>query len=287
MAKLKYDLTGKIFTRLTVLDYRGCSTWRCQCACGTIKDVSATDLMKEKVRSCGCLQKELVSARTKLEVAAGSEISSKYGVVTILRELDQIGQFRMFECRCFCGGIFSTRLNSLRTGITKSCGCIVKTGNNKTHGMTGTLTYLRWKAMITRATNPNINTAHNYSGRGITVCDRWRIFENFLEDMGEITDSNLTLDRTDNDGSYCKENCRWVTQKVQTRNKRRGDHVAGISVLPSGNYRVLINTDTQTNKHVGVYKTYEEAREARLNAEKQYWNTERKEDENDENDEEA
>lgn len=274
MAIQKHKLAGRQFGRLTVMTYSGGSKWLCVCSCGAKKTVAATDLVNGKTSSCGCLQKELLGSSRRLLIQLDSVIQTAYGDLIVLGEKPKVGQFRRFELKCFCGNIFETRLNSLRTGNTKSCGCLmrqVNAENHRTHGMTGTLVYARWQAMITRATNPNTKSAHCYTGRGITVCDRWRVFENFLEDMGEISDPTLTLDRIDNDGDYCKENCRWASMKEQSRNKRRGDHVSGIRQLPSGNYRVLINTDTQINKHVGVYPTYEEAKEARLKAEQTYW----------------
>ena len=80
--------------------------------------------------------------------------------------------------------------------------------------------YNRWKQMKQRCSNPNCKAYGHYGGRGITVCERWLTFRNFLEDMGEPP-ANLSLDRTDNDGNYCPENCRWVSWKDQCRNQRR------------------------------------------------------------------
>ncbi len=73
--------------------------------------------------------------------------------------------------------------------------------------------------MIARCTNSNRRYYKNYGGRGITVCERWMKFENFLADMGEPPD-NLSLDRLDNDRGYCKENCAWRTVLDQARNKQ-------------------------------------------------------------------
>jgi len=80
-------------------------------------------------------------------------------------------------------------------------------------------TYKRWARMIRRCTNPNHEHYQHYGGRGITVCDRWREFVNFLDDMGEAP-PGLQLDRIDNNQGYCKQNCRWVTPKQNSRNRR-------------------------------------------------------------------
>lgn len=90
---------------------------------------------------------------------------------------------------------------------------------NKSHGMTKTPTYKTWISMKARCFNPQDTGYHRYGARGITVCERWLVFEHFLADMGERP-SGLTIDRISNDGNYEPDNCRWTTMKVQSNNRR-------------------------------------------------------------------
>jgi hypothetical protein len=86
--------------------------------------------------------------------------------------------------------------------------------------------YKRWQHMLQRCENPNHHSYRNYGGRGITVCERWHKFENMLEDIGEPPHAKATLDRIDNNRGYEPGNTRWVTIKVQNRNRRSNFMVA-------------------------------------------------------------
>lgn len=127
-------------------------------------------------------------------------------------------QFWFF--RCDCGKEKVIRVNNVKNGNTKSCGCLFKKGNNLMHGMTDTKTHNSWIAMRKRCLKSDDKDYKYYGGRGITICPEWIIFENFFEDMGERLQGK-TLDRKDNNGNYCKKNCRWATPKQQANNKRK------------------------------------------------------------------
>jgi hypothetical protein len=148
----------------------------------------------------------------KLDIAG-----MKFGRLTAIRQAGKIGQTSAWLCACECGNEKTIRLSTLRSGQTKSCGCIVKT-HGQSSGGKRSRAYMVWDSMRSRCTNPNHRAWPRYGGRGISVSDSWMTFENFLADMGDPA-LGITLDRIKNDLGYCKENCRWTDWKTQNRNK--------------------------------------------------------------------
>jgi hypothetical protein len=135
-------------------------------------------------------------------------------------------------CKCDCGTEKIMIGNTLRMGKVISCGCYFKEvayqngKSTKKHGQTRTPTYKSWQSMLERCYNKNVKYYNNYGGRGIEVCERWKTsYENFYEDMGLRPGKEYSLDRIDVNKNYSPENCRWATNKEQSRNKRNTVYV--------------------------------------------------------------
>lgn len=145
------------------------------------------------------------------------------------------------SARCVCGKTKNVLIGHLRSGKSLSCGCKRSNG----HGMSFSKTYSSWLHMRNRCNNKNNDRYHQYGGRGISVCERWASsFENFIEDMGECPESH-SIGRIDNNGNYCKENCRWETNKQQMRNRSNtilvlGEDAASQSEKIDMNYATLV-----------------------------------------------
>ena len=133
-------------------------------------------------------------------------------------------------CRCSCGNITNVAGSSLSRGYSNSCGCMPrgvlppKTGT-KRNPQNLSRTHVSWKSMIGRCFNKNNPSYDNYGGRGIAICDRWLVFENFLQDMGERPD-NTSIERIKNNEGYCKDNCRWATRIEQQNNRRNNRNIS-------------------------------------------------------------
>lgn len=125
----------------------------------------------------------------------------------------------LWSCLCDCGQFRVIPGTKLRAGLHKSCGCLSpKFTSDKltTHGMSRTRTYRIWAGMLERV-KPNNRKKHLYYEKGITVCNRWKIFENFYADMGECPD-DFTIERVDGKVGYKPSNCKWASRKDQANN---------------------------------------------------------------------
>lgn len=139
---------------------------------------------------------------------------------------------RYFNLRCDCGGHACVKGNDLRSGLTRSCGCLQaesRVYSNLRHGESRkSREYGIWTGMLSRCRNPNASGYSRYGGRGISVCQRWTGgdgkvtgYECFLADIGRCPSPTHSIDRIDNDGNYEPGNCRWATPKEQARHRKR------------------------------------------------------------------
>lgn len=183
-------------------------------------------------------------------------VGDRYGRLTIIKEVephhDPCGRIkRQFFCQCDCGDRLVVLLTSLRTGATKSCGCLQKeavSAANTKHGYCNTQIYHSWNTMIQRCCNPKNKKYPQYGGRGIAVRQGWKeSFEAFLEDMGPPPSPEHSIDRIDNSSGYRKDNCRWASRKEQASNTRKNvflTHQAQTLCLAEWAERVGLNRDT-------------------------------------------
>ena len=133
-------------------------------------------------------------------------------------------------CKCDCGNSVSVRSHGLVSGGTKSCGCykrevacFVSRKSNTVHGLTNKhKLYGVWKNIRQRCTNPNNPSYKNYGGRGISMSEEWDEYPIFLEwAMENGYKEGLTIERIDNDGDYSPDNCTFVDNVKQQRNRRK------------------------------------------------------------------
>lgn len=168
----------------------------------------------------------------------------KYGKLTALHQTEK-GRYAKYMCRCDCGVEKVIHKSALVGGLTNSCGCWASeqlADRNTTHGMSKTAEYVIWAAIKRRCYLVTTKEYARYGARGIRVSDEWlNSFEAFFRDMGKRPEG-LSIERIDNDGNYCKENCRWATPTEQANNRRSSRLI---------NFNGTIKTLMQWSKETG------------------------------------
>lgn len=202
-------------------------------------------------------------------------IGQKYGKLKVVSSVDSKNNKTRWHCLCDCGNKCIVFTSYLRSGRTKSCGCLRKKPKNYQlprykyvkhgHCLNGTKskTYRNWQLMIYRCDNPKNKDYQYYGARGIKVCSSWYDFQNFLNDMGEAPSQKHNIHRINNDGNYEKENCRWTTLHFHIRNTRkRIDNTSGyVGVVYNKATKKWYSSVTINKKKVRL-GTYENKKDA-------------------------
>ena len=163
----------------------------------------------------------------------------------------------MCNCRCDCGREKQVRATSLRKGYVASCGCLGDENRKKSYPKHGACcgvrrgggrsgAYKSWTAMWQRCTNPNHFAHERYAPLG--VCEKWRSFTSFLDDMGDRP-AGTSIDRIDNERGYEPGNCRWATHRQQQRNNQRTRRITA-----NGQTKLLCEWAEETGIRAGTIR---------------------------------
>lgn len=212
------NIIGQRFGKLEVVSFYGYNPnykrkeemYICKCDCGNETIANKDSLLKGEKKSCGCM----IGMNGYIDLTG-----NKYENFTVLKRINQRNEGKpRYECLCCCGNIFTARADKIKSGVTKSCGCLqIK------HGGKGTRLYRIWCGMKQRCYNPNNPKYKNYGGLGVTICEEWKNdFEKFKKwALSHGYKKDLTIDRINPYGNYEPSNCRWADYKTQNSNQRK------------------------------------------------------------------
>lgn len=243
--------------------------WLCQCDCGNTTETNAQSLRAGQVKSCGC-------ARYDLDKDWVGTIQGKLTVVS--RADDKITKKGYkairWNCECECGNVKVLRSSALKNGST-SCGCDYK---REKHGHTThddhSPTFTSWHSMMQRCLNQNHHAYQLYGAIGITVCDEWKDFTNFLKDMG-VRPEGTSINRINGAMIYSSDTCEWATYSVQAYDQKiRATNKSGVTGVcwdkRLDKWEAYISVDKKKIS-LGFYEEVSEAASARKSAEIKYY----------------
>lgn len=214
---------GDVFGSWAVIERSGSQNgralWRCRCTCGNESHVTTSNLLSGTSTRCRSCASKGVQAEIQTDLT-GQTIADWF---VVRREGSTSSGKTLWLCRCKCNAVATVTTGDLRSGKSLRCRSCSTTQFQTVHGHARgdrpSRTFRIWSCMKNRCENPNGPHARRYHDKGVSVCDRWHDFANFLADMGECPSDKHSLDRYPNkDGNYEPGNCRWATQREQMQN---------------------------------------------------------------------
>lgn len=226
------DYIWKKYGHLTVIgeapkEHRYSNSFLFKCDCGEIIEDIPSRVITGHRQSCGKCKYAGKTGKPTFNPA--DYIGRKQNMLTVVGVVDKKPTDKRWKLRCLCdcGNYTEITADQFNRGVVKSCGCLRCRGTRTLDNRSKHPLYGIWNQMMGRCYRKTDRHYDRYGGRGIKVCDEWHDFWNFVKWSDSVggRPTGMEIDRIDNDGNYCPENCRWATRKQQLRNRSNNVYV--------------------------------------------------------------